>query len=230
MADRRREIVDLLAGTGGAGLENLCGLAVELVGVSGAAVIVMSDGEVGAVAAAAGTPIGVIEDLQFSLGEGPCLESFRSGAASFDGDVGTGAGPSSWPAFAAAAAAAGTRAIFSLPLRVGAIRLGVLYLCRDQPGPLSAHQRRDAFVLADIATTVLLGVQAGAAPGALGAGIGDEFFGDRAAVHQATGMVSAQLGVSLAAALGRLRAHAVEDGRSIYAVAVDVIDRRLRFI
>ena len=227
MADRRRELVDLLAGTSGAGLENLCGLAVDLVGVSGAAVIVMSDGEVGAVAAAAGTPIGDIEDLQFSLGEGPCLGTFRTGAASFEPDISAGSSP--WPAFAAAAEAAGTRAIFSLPLRVGAIRLGVLYLCRDRPGPLLDDQRRDAFVLADIATSVLLEVQAEATVGTLGAGIGDEFFGDRAAVHQATGMVSVQLGVTLAAALGRLRAHAAGEDRSIYAVSVDVIDRRVRF-
>ena len=227
MTDRQRELIDLLARTGGARLERLCAMAVELVGVSGAAVIVMSDGEVGALAAAAGSPIGAVEDLQFSLGEGPCLESFRSGAASFDADIGSGSSP--WPAFAAAASAAGTRAVFSLPLRVGAIRLGVLYLCRDRPGPLGAHQRRDAFVLADLATGLLLEVQSDAPVGNLGAGIGDELFGDRAAVHQATGMVSVQLGVSLASALGRLRAHAAGESRSIYAVAVDVIDRRVQF-
>lgn len=51
----------------------------------------------------------------------------------------------------------------------------------------------------------------------------------RAEVHQATGMVSVQLGVSLAEALVRLRARAYADGRPIAQVAADVVGRRLRF-
>ena len=51
----------------------------------------------------------------------------------------------------------------------------------------------------------------------------------RAEVHQATGMVSVQLGVSLAEALVRLRAHAWAEDRLLADVAADVVARRLRF-
>lgn len=228
MSDRRRELIDLLADGAGSALEHLCAAAVDVTGVTGAAVIVMSEGEVGAIAAASRGAIATIEDLQFTLGEGPCLEAFRTGVPSFHAELDGGSRGSPWPAFAAAAASVGASAIFSIPLRVGAIRLGVLYLYRDHPGPLQAHERRDTFVLADIATSILLEYEAGAPIGAVPVGIGDDF-GDRAAVHQATGMVSVQLGITLAAALGRLRAYSSEEDRSIYAVAVDVIDRRIRF-
>jgi hypothetical protein len=48
-------------------------------------------------------------------------------------------------------------------------------------------------------------------------------------VHQATGMITIQLGISLAEALLRLRAHAYASGRAVSAIAADVVDRRLRF-
>ena len=229
MDDRRRELTAFLARATGGALERLCAVAVDVVDVTGAAVIVMSDSEVGAIAGASRGAVATIEDLQFTLGEGPCLEAFRTGIPSFEVDVGDESRAMPWPAFAAAAVRAGARAIFSIPLRVGAIRLGVLYLYRDRPGPPEPLQRRDAFVLADLATSILLEFEAGAPAGVVPEGIGDDFFGDRAAVHQATGMVSVQLEVPLAVALSRLRAYAAGQNRSIYAVAVDVIDRRIRF-
>ena len=51
----------------------------------------------------------------------------------------------------------------------------------------------------------------------------------RAVVHQATGMITIQLGTSLADALLRLRAHAYASGRTVSDIAADVVDRRLRF-
>jgi hypothetical protein len=51
----------------------------------------------------------------------------------------------------------------------------------------------------------------------------------RAEVHQATGMVIAQLGVTAETALARLRAHAFVHDLSITDVARAVIDRTLRF-
>jgi hypothetical protein len=51
----------------------------------------------------------------------------------------------------------------------------------------------------------------------------------RAVVHQATGMVSVQLGVSVEEALLRLRAHAYGSERPLGEVAEDVVARRLRF-
>jgi AmiR/NasT family two-component response regulator len=48
-------------------------------------------------------------------------------------------------------------------------------------------------------------------------------------VHQATGLVLAQLGVSAEAAFARLRAYAYAEDRRLDDVARDVVERRLRF-
>ena len=85
----------------------------------------------------------------------------------------------------------------------------------------------DGFGLAQIATSLLLEIQLGALPGELGPGL-DGDWAHRAVVHQATGMISAQLAVELTDALARMRSVAFSSGRSIYDVAADVVSRRIR--
>ena len=82
--------------------------------------------------------------------------------------------------------------------------------------------------MAGVAAQAVLDMQAGAVPGALGTEleIGTNF---QFVVHQASGMVAVQLGVSVAEALIRLRAHAFQHDRIVADVARDVVDRRLRF-
>jgi len=83
-------------------------------------------------------------------------------------------------------------------------------------------------VLASVVTRALLAAQAGLPAGSLAAGLGDEWTFD-ACVHQASGMVSAQLEVGVGEALARLRARAFADGTGLGAVARQVVARRLRF-
>jgi len=223
---RRDKLVTALAALpGGTALDRVCRLGVELLGVDGSAVILMSDEEAGSVAAAYGPAVRVVEDLQFSLGEGPCLTAFRSGCAVLEPDIGPAA--ATWPVFAPAAAAAGVRAVFALPLQIGAIRLGVLYLVRSGSGPLRDEALADAHGLAQIATMTLLDQRQDGEP-VLDGYAAAVSWAHRAVVHQATGMVAAQLDVKLADALARLRANAFAAERSLYDVAVDVVERRLR--
>jgi hypothetical protein len=72
-----------------------------------------------------------------------------------------------WVAFTPPAVAAGARAVFGFPLRVGGVRLGALNLYRDRPGPLRDGQHADALVMADVAARWVLDVQAGPPPGGL---------------------------------------------------------------
>ena len=108
------------------------------------------------------------------------------------------------------------------------MRLGALNLCRDRAGPLSDDQHADALVMADIAAQAVLVMQANAPPGKLGSelGAGADF---HYAVHQASGMVAAQLGVSVRDAMVRLQAYAFGNDRSLSQVAKEVVDRKLRF-
>ena len=169
----------------------------------------------------------LIEELQYTLGEGPCVDAYRRDEVVLEPDLADPAIPR-WLAFTPPAVDAGARAVFGLPLRVGAVRLGALNLYRDRPGPLSDGQHADALVMAEVAARWVLEVQAGAPPGGLAREleVGADF---RFVVHNAAGMVAVQLGVSVGDALIRLRAHAFGIDRLLRDVAQDVVDRTLRF-
>jgi hypothetical protein len=130
--------------------------------------------------------------------------------------------PRRWPAFASGALAAGVAAVFAFPLRVGAIRVGVLDLYRETPGTLSPRELREALAFADAATLLLLYLQTHAAGDELSAAA-VTVLDDRAEVHQATGIVSVQARTGLAEALVMLRARAYAEGRPVGDVARDVL-------
>lgn len=191
--------------------------------VSGVGLALMTDeGPAGTIAATDGAAI-ELERLQFTLGEGPCVDASKTGRPVLQPDLAVTA-PPRWPAFAGGALQAGIRAVFAFPLRVGAIRLGVLDLYRDEAGPLSPSELTEALSFADAATLVLLHAHAGSpVRGAV------PVLDDRAEVHQATGMVSVQAGVGLADALVLLRARAFTDERSLADLARDVLSGAVDF-
>jgi hypothetical protein len=82
--------------------------------------------------------------------------------------------------------------------------------------------------MADLAAQAVLVLKANASPGQLGAalGAGADF---HYVVHQASGMVAAQLEVSIGQALVRLKAYAFGNDRPLTDVAKDVVARKLRF-
>jgi GAF domain/ANTAR domain len=207
-------------------LRRLCSAAVKSVPASGAGVSVMTDGGVRGVAAASDAASELVDELQFALGEGPCMDAFASRRPVMEADLAAG-GMARWPVYAAAARTHGVRATFALPLQVGAARLGVLDLYRDQPGSLSADELVWALRFADVATTMLLDAQQVAPPGDADHGL-DEVLSYRFELHQAQGMIMVQLGVSLAAAMALLRAYAYAHDRSLDEVARDVVARTLR--
>jgi hypothetical protein len=202
----------------------LCAECLSAVSISGVGATLMTvDGPTGVVLAATDERARQLEELQFTLGEGPCVEASDGGRPVLEPDL-VAAGSPRWPRFGAAVVAAGVRAVFAFPLRVGAIRVGVLDLYRDTPGRLTDLDLAEALAFADAATEVILHLQDDGAGSVLTGPIDG-----RAEVHQATGMVSVQLGVTLAEALLRLRAHAYASEQTMSAVAADVVNRRIRF-
>ncbi len=207
--------------------KRLCEVCAEVTGMTGAGIMLMS-GDVphGSVCSTDATSE-LIEQLQYDLVEGPCVDAYQHDQAVLEPDLADPAVPR-WLAFAEPAIEAGVRAVFGFPLQVGAVRLGALNLYRDRPGTLTDDQRADALVMADIAAQAVLVLQAKAPPGLLAAEL--EASADfQYAVHQATGMVAAQLNVTVGHALIRLRAHAFGNELSLSEVARDVVARRLRF-
>lgn len=195
--------------------------------VTGVGLSLMSAAGPTAVLAATDGQARVIEDLQFSLGEGPCVESVRSGRPVLHGDLAKTALPL-WPGFTSGALEAGVAAVFAFPLQVGAISLGALDLYREAVGPLKDVDLREAAALASAATVLLLHLQLNAGTEGIHVDLADSLV-HRAVVHQATGMIAAQMETDLADALTLLRARAFASGRPIVDLARDVVARRLRF-
>ena len=225
---RLRILTRLVGGTAPKGeTKRLCEVCAEVTGMSGAGIMLMSGDVARGSVCTTNTVSALIEELQYTLGEGPCVDAYGQDRPVLEPDLAHPATPR-WLAFTVAAVEAGVRAVFGFPLQVGAVRLGALNLYRDQPGPLSDDQHADALVMADVAAQAVLVLQANAPPGRLAAELeaGADF---HYAVHQASGMVAAQLEVSVAQALIRLRAYAFANDRPLAAVADDVVGRTLRF-
>jgi hypothetical protein len=222
----RRILTAMSAGGDVLSSARLCAVCPEIIGTNGAGVMLMS-GDVPRGSLCTTDEIShLIEDLQYVLGEGPCVDAYQQDQVVSEPDLADPVTPR-WPAFAPPALKAGARAVFGFPLRVGGARLGALNLYRDAPGPLTAEQHADALVVADVAARWVLEAQAGAPPGAIARvlEIGADF---HYIVHNAVGMLSVQQDISVAEALIRLRAFAFSNDRPLADVAGDIVARRLR--
>ncbi len=164
-----------------------------------------------------------MEELQFSLGEGPCFEAVTTRQPVLVPDLSSTSGAGShWAGFRSEAAASGIGAIFGLPLNAGAFTLGAIDLYRHEPGPLTRDEVHRARKAADDASNALLELnldQASAEPP------GATYHW---AVHQAAGMVTQQLRVPISDAMLHLRAAAYSEGFPIDEFAAEIVDRRRR--
>lgn len=176
----------------------------------------------------------LLEELQFTLNEGACMEAAMTGTPVLVADLHRSPNVRLWPIFAAAVAEqTDVRALFAFPLQWGTVNLGVLDLYRRTPGGLSTAQRRDAISASETAALMLLGVRTDPghtdADGEESGSWLDHAHSSRAEIHQATGIVLAQLGINPEEALARMRGYAFVEQRLLIDVAHDVVSRRLQF-
>lgn len=164
----------------------------------------------------------VIERLQLTLGEGPCVDSSSTGTPVLVADLTDPQdGVSSrWPVFRNEATRSGARAIFAFPIRIGAIWLGAVDFYRQSAGPLSQPELSSALSSVDEVGMALL-----EAPSHYG---DPDTPATNMIVHQAAGMVMGQLDSGIEEAMVRLRATAFAEGVSINDLAADVVNRRRR--
>ena len=208
------------------GAARLCEVCASVSLMSGAGIMLMA-GEAQGSLCSSNAVSALIEELQYTHREGPSIDAFDQDQPVLEPDL---ADPVTyrWFAFTPAAVKAGARAVFGFPLQVGKVRIGALNLYRDRPGPLTVEQHADLLVLAGVAALAVLGMQADASPGGLGGELERE--GNfRFVVYQAAGMVSEELGISVADALARLRAYAFGNDQLVTDVAREVVNRQLRF-
>ena len=208
-------------------LTRMCRAAARTLSASGTGVSVFTDDAVRGVGAASDPRSERVEELQFVLGEGPCIDAFDSRHPVLVADL-AGEAMTRWPMYTPAAHQDGVRAVFAFPLQVGASRLGVLDVFRDHIGALSDDQLADALTFADVTVAALLDEQEGTNNAADGDGIANsvEY---RSELFQAQGMVMVQIGGTINEAMARLRAYAYAESRGLGEIAREVVAGRLSF-
>jgi hypothetical protein len=203
-------------------LQRICRAAAQLLELSGAAVHLLSVTESGGVVASSDEAARRLAEAAFTAGEGPPLEAYALARPVFAPYL-LEEDRWRWPGYVDAVRTSGLRACFSLPLHVGAVRLGVLDLYAGQPGSLSPDQIALGLTFADLATESLLEP---VGPGATTGAVNDrlvEALERRGEIHQAQGMVMVDQGVELAEALALMRAHAFAQGVSLLDVAREIV-------
>lgn len=201
----------------------LCETAVVRLGVSGVAVTMDNAAGWPETRHSTDTLSARLVELQLTVGEGPCADASQTGGPVLVADLDSPAIQRRWPLFAPLAVEAGARALFAFPLCVGTIRVGILMLHHVEAKQLELAMLADSMAFAALVLRLLLDEQAGLPTTDGGLPLHNP------QVHQATGMISAQLNVGMADAFARLRARAFADQRPLTELAVDVVARRLRF-
>jgi len=212
-------------------LTRLCEVAVDDLGLSGAVVSLMTPTETerdqsGTPVAASSGRARSIDELEFTLGEGPAKDAFLTSRMVLTSDLERAF--HRWPGYVSAALAEGVRATFAFPLMVGAARFGVLHLYSSEVRTLTTQEIATCLVLTELATGIVLDALAPAGdPGPLDVpllGAADR----HAQIYQAQGMVMVRLGISLHEALARMRAHAFATDQDLADLAADILAGRTR--
>jgi hypothetical protein len=193
--------------------------------VSGAGITLMGGDQAGPICVS-DSSIGELEDLQFTIGQGPCRDAYRSGRSVHAPRLDESAFVR-WPPFVDLARSSGIGAVFAYPLVAQSINIGVLTLYQQAEGELSGAQHDDTLAITRVLTETVLSLQEGAPAGVLAPEL-DVAVAYRAEIYQASGMVAVQLAIEPAEALLRIRGHAFAHDLPVGVVATEIVARRLR--
>jgi hypothetical protein len=203
----------------------LCTACVEVLEVTGAGITIMGGGQAGPICVS-DPSVAALEDLQYTIGQGPCRDAFRTGQSVHAPRLDSGA-LARWPSFVELAQTSGIGAVFAYPLISSGAKVGVLTLYQKSEGELSDAQHADSLALAEVLTETVLSLQDDAPAGTLAPGL-DGSVQYRAEIYQASGMIAKQLSIPVADALLRIKAHAFANDQTVAATAADIVARRLR--
>ena len=213
-----------------AAADRLCQACVELLDVDGASISFIDGSTTQGTFGSSGELSRILDELQFTYGEGPCLEAVAERKPVLVPDL-NDSGERRWPALAQAMLGHGIHAVFALPVTVASTPLGALDLFRHRSGPLDGEAITAGVWAAGLAALPLLDLMTADTDwqkAADGQGCWEQLASlERVEVYQATGMIVAALEVTPADALVRLRAHAISRSLTASQVAYRILDRRL---
>jgi transcriptional regulator with GAF, ATPase, and Fis domain len=194
---------------------------VGMLGASAAGVLLADlDGEL-RVMAASSEQVRLLELFQLQNDEGPCLDSFRTGAPVIVADVSAEA--DRWPRFVAAAQRSGFGSVQALPMRLRDEVVGALNLFRTGTGPFDPDAMPLAQALADVATISLLQQRTAHRSTVLNEQL-QNALNSRVLIEQAKGKLAERRGIDMEQAFTTLRGYARAHNRRLSDLARAFID------
>jgi hypothetical protein len=204
--------------------EKLASPFLDLLPVTGVAISVLDREKKASVVHTSNDTAAQLEEIQFTLGEGPLFDCFSTAAPVLVPSVGDDA---RWPLFVSHTHELNAAAIFVFPLTLGAACVGTVLCYRDVAGRLD----KDSI---EVGSGLARAISGPALRRAIELA-GDEAADDNAPiemrreVHQATGMMLVQLDITATDALARMRAYAFSHGVGLREVAKNVVTGHLDF-
>lgn len=213
-----------------AAADRLCTACVELLDVDGASISFVDGGTMQGTFGSSGALSRTLDELQFTYGEGPCLDAVAQRRPVLAPDL-DGPAEHRWPALTQALLGHGVQAIFALPVAVANTAIGALDLYRRRSGPLDDAAMSGGVWAAGLAALPLLDLMTSDTDwqrAAEGQGSWEQLASlERVEVYQATGVLVAALDLTPADALVRLRAYAISRSLTASDVAYQILERRL---
>jgi hypothetical protein len=220
-------------GAGGAltAADELCRRCVEELNIDGASISLMYEGSTRGTFGSSGPVSRRLDELQFTYGEGPCLDAVAGGEPVLVPDLDDPI-EQRWPALREALLGSGISAVFAFPISMASTLVGALDLFRHHAGPLSEKDVAGGRRAADLAATPLLDLMTADVDwddAAQGASRDWAFLAplERVEVYQATGMLISALDIAADEALIRLRAYAFTHGMTASDTAWAIVNRTL---
>ena len=165
-----------------------------------------------------------VDDVQYGLGEGPCLLAVATGATQTSGSLG---GEARWPRFGPRVGRMGVHSVLSLPLLLPDQVVGALNVYAHAKHAFGAHAVRMGELFARPAAVAVHNAQVLAASQRLTAQLG-EALTSRAVIDQARGIVMSRTGANSAEAFDRLRAMSQAQHVKLAEVCRVLVDEAVR--
>jgi GAF domain-containing protein len=179
------------------------------------------------IAASSGDQMRRAQLFELQVGEGPCLDCYRTGRPVVSADLSRRR--RAWPRFVPVAAAAGFRSVHAVPMRVPDRIIGTLNLFGAEVGTLSAA---DILAAEALAQATAFTIQRGW-PSAHAEGVLDKVRlvrHDQLVIEQAKGVLAGRAGIPLDEAMKRVERYAHHHDLDLLAVCHQIVNGDLNLI